>query len=190
MRRNTKEMLNDMDYISKMSKADRKWLYKAVSGITNANVKTLTELEPTKKRPADVQEDCEDARNSYRRDIMNLGKRIGDGSFFDSEPANSLPLITEEITMGSFEDAMIEKIDNERVGKAYTAGSYGNNSDVPVGADVVVCIEGHQLQNRLGKVIGTRCNQLLVLVQTTKGEVSLYVSPYEVARVNQAKKVC
>ncbi len=187
MKRRSREMINDMDYIKTLNKEDKRWLFKAASGISNANRKFLSQLNPEGANKLFTE--CSRSSDASRRDIMNKFQRMETEFSLDAESEFSHLLFTEGQFMSNFEDAIIEKIDNERKGKAYTAGSYGNNSDVPAGADVVICIEGHHLQNRLGRVVGKRHGQLLVTVQTTKGDVSLYVSPYEIAWVNQAKKV-
>ncbi len=187
MRRGTKEMLNDMDYVTKLGKTDRKWLYKAVSGITNANPNTLAEILPTLES-IKVYEDCENARNSYRRDLMNTGSRVITETFSTGDAENYLPCIREETTVSSFEDALIEAIDNEKSGIPNAYRAYGNNAVIPVGSDVVICVEGHAMQNRLGKVVAQRRGQYLVQVQSPKGDISIYLEAYELARVNTSNK--
>lgn len=187
MQRKSREMINDMDYIKTLNREEKRWLFKAVSGIANANRKYLSQINPEAADKMFIE--CSRSSDASRRDVMNKFQRMKTEFSSDAESEFSHLLFTEGEFMSSFEDALIEKIDNERRGKAYTAGSYGNNADVPVGADVVICIEGHALQNRIGKVTAKRRGQYLVEVQTTKGDVTLYVSANEIAQVNKMKQV-
>ena len=187
MKRKSLEMIKDMDYIKTLNKADKAWLFKAVSGMTNANHKFLSQISPENADAVYIS--SYEANNAASRDIINKAQRVDSATSGDEENGFYHLLSTEGHYMTTFEDAIIDKVDAERMGKPYKATSYGNNEQVPIGAEVVICIEGHALQNKLGKVTAIRRGQYLVRAQTGKGDVEVYVSAHEIARVNSMKQV-
>lgn len=186
----SRDMIRDIDYLAALTKQDKAWLQKAVSGIANANRKFLQDSNPGVSD--EVYRECSSGADAARRDLMNVLTRVDSSAYqTDEEPCGLSHLMnTEGHSMSSFEDAMIEKIDSERLsGKPYTMGSYGENTDVPIGSDVVICIEGHALQSKIGTVTAKRKGQYLVNVQTVKGDISLFVSAHEIARTNYVQAV-
>ena len=182
-----KHPLKDIDYTHKLNKEERLWLKRFAVGTQNCTRKWLTQLDEVAGEHVYRRSIAE--REARRRDIFTQGQRFENENFSLGLFENLPSTFEGEMTMTTFEDAIIDKVDAERMGKPYKATSYGNNEQVPIGADVVICIEGHALQNKLGKVTAIRRGQYLVRAQTGKGDVEIYVSAHEVARVNSMKQV-
>ena len=180
-------LLSEVDYLDALTPSDKTWLYHFLTGTTFGSERQLSKIL-TEDQALMLSADCTDDRNAYRRDIMNKWekkKEVKKSSENGGE--NYHTLFQEGQYMNTFEDALIEAIDAERRGVANSFRSYGNDAHIPLGSEVVVCIEGHVLQNKLGKVIEQRRNEFLVQVQTNKGVVSLYLRSHELARVNQMR---
>ncbi len=180
-------LLSEFDYLDNLEPEQKKWLYCFVAGTTFGSAKQLSKILPEDAATL-LSADCTDDRNAYRRDMMNKWEKKKEVKKAEGGGENYHMLFQEGQYMNTFEDALIEAIDNEKSGVPNAYRAYGNNAVIPVGSDVVVCVEGHAMQNRLGKVLAQRRGQYLVQVQSAKGDVSIYLEAYELARVNTSNK--
>lgn len=174
-----RNVFKDTDYVGKLSDEDRKWLFKALIATEGSlSRKFLNQLadEVTAEK---VFRSCIKARSAKRKDIYAHAKKYEPNFEGDIEIGH---LISEGVNHMSLEDAIIDAIDAVKVKPSFN--TYGGNApQLSVGDRIVVAVEGHALQNRIGLVTGTRRSQYLVEVETGKGKVTAYFSTRELLKI-------
>lgn len=171
--------LRDVDYLEKLSKQDKEWLYKAAIGIRSANRNLLAELADEEEIIARVWEACKSARAGRYKDLMVQGER--QSTLFNTNSEICLSTYEGVLDMSAIENAIINALDTDVSSTSFTP--YGGNAHITVGDKVIVAIEDHVLQNKQSVVVGTRRNEFLIEAVTSKGKVQAYFKANELLKV-------
>lgn len=171
--------LRNTDYAKKLSNEQRDWLFTALVGVNSANRQLLEQITD-KVSARVVWQEAKKARAARYKDAMVQWERYS--TFSDEELENCLVIYKGDEDMNTVEDALINKIDTDRR-NAGLFKPYGGNAPIKQGDKVVIAVEGHYLQNKMGVVTSARRNEYLVEADSKKGKVVAYFKANELIKI-------